>query len=188
MNEIKEEKIKKEITEERIPKKYTINEILLGMEEKFSEYLSQFDKEWESEINRKKWKEIIKTTNIDNNYIQTLKMFNHRFKNPYKILSEEEEKELKNIDYNISNNIEKYIFIDKNGNEFFVYETDPSKILSPKVKIWSKDIESYEIDKYYSNCLLNKVNSHQQLWYILHFYENIIFGLIKRRENKKKFI
>ena len=59
MNEIKEEKIKKEITEERIPKKYTINEILLGMEEKFSEYLSQFDKEWESEINRKKWKEII---------------------------------------------------------------------------------------------------------------------------------
>ena len=188
MNEIKEEKIKKEITEERIPKKYTINEILLGMEEKFSEYLSQFDKEWESEINRNKWKEIIKTTNIDNNYIQTLKMFNHRFKNPYKILSEEEEKELKNIDYNISNNIEKYIFIDKNGNEFFVYETDPSKILSPKVKIWSKDIESYEIDKYYSNYLLNKVNSHQQLWYILHFYENIIFGLIKRRENKKKFI
>ena len=188
MNEIKEEKIKKEITEERIPKKYTINEILLGMEEKFSEYLSQFDKEWESEINRKKWKEIIKTTNIENNYIQTLKMFNHRFKNPYKILSEEEEKELKNIDYNISNNIEKYIFIDKNGNEFFVYETDPSKILSPKVKIWSKDIESYEIDKYYSNYLLNKVNSHQQLWYILHFYENIIFGLIKRRENKKKFI
>ena len=188
MNEIKEEKIKKEITEERIPKKYTINEILLGMEEKFSEYLSQFDKEWESEINRIKWKEIIQTTNIENNYIQTLKMFNHRFKNPYKILSEEEEKELKNIDYNISNNIEKYIFIDKNGNEFFVYETDPSKILSPKVKIWSKDIESYEIDKYYSNCLLNKVNSHQQLWYILHFYENIIFGLIKRRENKKKFI
>ena len=188
MNEIKEEKIKKEITEERIPKKYTINEILLGMEEKFSEYLSQFDKEWESEINRNKWKEIIKTTNIENNYIQTLKMFNHRFKNPYKILSEEEEKELKNIDYNISNNIEKYIFIDKNGNEFFVYETDPSKILSPKVKIWSKDIESYEIDKYYSNYLLNKVNSHQQLWYILHFYENIIFGLIKRRENKKKFI
>ena len=158
------------------------------MEEKFSEYLSQFDKEWESEINRIKWKEIIQTTNIENNYIQTLKMFNHRFKNPYKILSEEEEKELKNGEYIISNNIEKYNFIDKNNNIFYIYETDPSKILSPKVKIWSKEIELYEIDKYYSNILLNNVKTHQQLWFILHFYENIIFGLIKRRENKKKFI
>jgi flagellar biosynthesis GTPase FlhF len=180
--------INKEIIENIIPKKYTINEILLGMEEKFSEYLSQFDKEWESEINRIKWKEIIQTTNIENNYIQTLKMFNHRFKNPYKILSEEEEKELKNGDYTILNNVVKYNFIDKNGNIFNIYETDPSKILSPKVKIWSKEIELYEIDKYYSNILLNNVKTHQQLWFILHFYENIIFGLIKRRENKKKFI
>ena len=180
--------INNEIIENIIPKKYTINEILLGMEEKFSEYLSQFDKEWESEINRIKWKEIIQTTNIENNYIQTLKMFNHRFKNPYKVLSEEEEKELKTGDYSISNNIEKYNFIDKNGKIFNIYETDPSKILSPKVKIWSKEIELYEIDKYYSNILLNNVKTHQQLWFILHFYENIIFGLIKRRENKKKFI
>ena len=180
--------INNEILENIIPKKYTINEILLGMEEKFSEYLSQFDKEWESEINRNKWKEIIQTTNIENNYIQTLKMFNHRFKNPYKILSEEEEKELKNGEYIISNNIEKYNFIDKNNNIFYIYETDPSKILSPKVKIWSKEIESFEIDKYYTNILLNNIKTHQQLWFTLHFYENIIFGLIKRRENKKKFI
>ena len=51
-----------------------------------------------------------------------------------------------------------------------------------------KEIESFEIDKYYTNILLNNIKTHQQLWFTLHFYENIIFGLIKRRENKKKFI
>ena len=165
---------------------YTINEILIEMELKFSEYLKQYDKEWESEENRKLWKEIISITNDDNNFYETLKMFNYRFKNPYKIFNEDEMEEINNENYVISKDTNKYIFKEGKKN-LVIYETVPNKILSPKVKIWTKEVEQYEIDKYYTNVLLknNKFN-HQQLLYMVHFYENVIFGLIKRRENKKK--
>ena len=165
---------------------YTINEILIEMELKFSEYLKQYDKEWESEENRKLWKEIISNTNDDNNFFETLKMFNYRFKNPYKIFNEDEMEDINNENYVISKDTNKYIFKEGKKN-LTIYETVPNKILSPKVKIWTKEVEQYEIDKYYTNVLLknNKFN-HQQLLYMVHFYENVIFGLIKRRENKKK--
>ena len=60
--------------------KHTTNDILLEIERKFSDYLTQFNKEWESLENREKWKEIITHTNNENNFISTLRMFNHRFK------------------------------------------------------------------------------------------------------------
>ena len=165
---------------------YSINEILIEMESKFSEYLKQYDKEWESDENRKLWKEIISITNDDNNFFETLKMFNYRFKNPYKIFNEDEMEEINNENYIISKDTNKYIF--KEDKKYLViYETLPNKILSPKVKIWTKEVEQYEIDKYYTNVLLKNNNfNHQQLLYMVHFYENVIFGLIKRRENKKK--
>ena len=166
--------------------KFTINEILLKMEQKFSEYLSQFNKEWESEDNREKWKKIISTTDNEQNFISTLQMFNHRFKNPYKSdIEEEENEEDEDINYEVPEDIEKYIFIDDNKNEFIIYETDPMKVLSPKVKIWPKDIEINEVDKYYTSVLLKNITNTQKLNFALHFYEDVIFGLIKRRETKK---
>ena len=165
---------------------FTINEILLKMEQKFSEYLSQFNKEWESEDNREKWKKIISTTDNEQNFISTLQMFNHRFKNPYKSdIEEEENEEDEDINYEVPEDIEKYIFIDDNKNEFIIYETDPMKVLSPKVKIWPKDIEINEVDKYYTSVLLKNITNTQKLNFALHFYEDVIFGLIKRRETKK---
>ena len=52
-NHIEEEEREKTITNDFHEIKYTTNEILLKMEQKFSEYLRQFNKEWENEENPK---------------------------------------------------------------------------------------------------------------------------------------
>ena len=166
--------------------KHSTNDILLEIERKFSDYLTQFNKEWESIENREKWKEIITYTNNENNFISTLRMFNHRFKNPYKSdIEQEEMEEDEEEPYSLPDDLEKYIFIDSKGEEFIIYETDPMKILSPKVKIWPKEIEKTEVDKYYSSTLLQTITNTQKLNFALHFYEEVIFTLIKRRETKK---
>lgn len=166
--------------------KHTINEILLEIERKFTDYLTQFNKEWESIENRDKWKQIILHTDKEQNFISTLRMFNHRFKNPYKSDIElDEMEESEDEPYSIPEDLEKYVFIDENDNEFIIYETDPMKILSPKVKIWQKDIEINEVDKFYTSVLLQSITNTQKLHFALHFYEEVILGLIKRRETKK---
>ena len=185
-NHIEEEEREKTITNEFHDIKYTTNEILLKMEQKFSEYLRQFNKEWENEENRQKWKKIIATTENEQNFISTLQMFNHRFKNPYKSdIEEDENEEDDEMAYHIPDNMEKYIFINEKNEQFVIYETDPMKVLSPKVKIWPKDIEINEVDKYYTSVLLKNITNTQKLNFALHFYEDVIFGLIKRRETKK---
>ena len=78
------------ISEERLQ----LGVILMKIDYVFSEYLIQFNKQWESEKNRNKWKEILTNNATDKNILTSLKMFNHKFKNPYKILSFEEEQEL----------------------------------------------------------------------------------------------
>jgi hypothetical protein len=50
------------------------------------------------------------------------------------------------------------------------------------VKIWSKDLEVYEIEKYFGDNLLNDMNCPSKFYLALHFYESVIFSLIKRRE------
>ena len=162
-----------------------LNIILMKIEEVFSEYLVQFNKQWESEKNRTIWKKIITNNATDKNILTTLKMFNHKFKNPYKILSAEEEQELllKEKSNKILNN---FIFDDENGNIFSVPETNNLLMLSPKVKIWSKEMDIIDIDNYYNNDLLVNVYSREQLCYVVHFYEMAIFGLVHRREGKRK--
>ena len=112
-------------------------------------------------------------------------MFNHKFKNPYKILSVEEEQELllKDKSNKIANN---FVFDDENGNNFSIPETNNLLMLSPKVKIWSKEMDLIDIDNYYNNYLLLNVFSREQLCYVVHFYEMAIFGLVHRREGKRK--
>lgn len=187
INEDSEEDEKgKATTNQRRDIKRTANEILLKMEQKFSEYLRQFNKEWENEENRQKWKKIIAKTENEQNFISTLKMFNHRFKNPYKSdIEDEENEESEEKVYQIPDSMEKYIFINEKNEQFIIYETDPMKVLSPKVKIWPKDIEINEVDKYYTSVILKNITNKQKLNFALHFYEDVIFSLIKRRETKK---
>ena len=169
------------ISEDRLQ----LNIILMKIDDVFSEYLVQFNKQWESERNRQMWKSIITKNATDKNILTTLKMFNHKFKNPYKILSAEEEQELllKDKSNKIANN---FIFDDENGNNFSIPETNNLLMLSPKVKIWSKEMDLIDIDNYYNNYLLLNVFSREQLCHVVHFYEMAIFGLVHRREGKRK--
>ena len=169
------------ISEDRLQ----LNIILMKIDDVFSEYLVQFNKQWESERNRQMWKSIITKNATDKNILTTLKMFNHKFKNPYKILSAEEEQELllKDKSNKIANN---FVFDDENGNNFSIPETNNLLMLSPKVKIWSKEMDLIDIDNYYNNYLLLNVFSREQLCYVVHFYEMAIFGLVHRREGKRK--
>ena len=176
---------KKEITfilsEEHLP----LNIILINLEQIFSDYLVQFNKQWESESNRIKWREIILNYATDQNILISLKMLNHKFKNPYKILTQEEEFLVKDKGIN-KYYINYFTFEEGNGNVFNIPETNPNLILSPKVKIWSKEMDLNDIDFYYNNDLLLSVFSREQLCYIVHFYEMAIFGLVHRREGKRK--
>ena len=156
----------------------------MKIDEVFSEYLIQFNKQWESEINRNTWKKIIISNPTDKNILTTLKMFNHKFKNPYKILSIEEEQEL--IIKEKTNKGNNFNFDDVNDKIFSIPETNNLLLLSPKVKIWSKEMDLIDIDNYYNNDLLINVYSREQLCYVVHFYEMAIFGLVHRREGKRK--
>ena len=177
----KKEIITFELSEERLP----LNKILINMDKIFSDYLVQFNKQWESENNRIKWKEIITKNATDMNILTTLKMFNHKFKNPYKIIPKEEDT---NIKEKINNKflMSNFSFEEENGNIFDIPETNSVLLLSPKVKIWSKDMDLIDMDFYYNNDLLMSVFSREQLCYAVHFYEMAIFGLVHRREGKRK--
>ena len=168
------------ISEERLQ----LNIILMKIDDVFSEYLIQYNKQWESEKNRSMWKSIITHNATDKNILTSLKMFNHKFKNPYKILSAEEEQEL--ILKEKINKGNNFVFDEKNGNKFSIPETNNLLLLSPKVKIWSKEMDLIDIDNYYNNNLLVNVYCREQLCYVVHFYEMAIFGLVHRREGKRK--
>ena len=168
------------LSDERLP----LNIILINIEQIFSDYLVQFNKQWESEDNRKKWREVIMNYATDKNILISLKMFNMKFKNPYKILAKDEEVIIK--DKGMKYYMNYYSFEEENGGEFKIPETNLNLILSPKVKIWSKEMDLIDIDFYYNNDLLLSVFSREQLCYIVHFYEMAIFGLVHRREGKRK--
>ena len=169
------------LSEEHLP----LNIILINIEKIFSDYLVQFNKQWENETNRAKWREVITNYATDKNILISLKMFNHKFKNPYKIITNEDEvivKDKGNKFYYMN----YFTFEQEDGNVLNIPETNPNLILSPKVKIWSKEMDLNDIDFYYNNDLLLSVFSREQLCYVVHFYEMAIFGLVHRREGKRK--
>jgi len=169
------------LSEEHLP----LNIILINIEKIFSDYLVQFNKQWENESNRAKWREVITNYATDKNILISLKMFNHKFKNPYKIITNEDEVIIKDKG-NKFYYMNYFTFEQEDGNVLNIPETNPNLILSPKVKIWSKEMDLNDIDFYYNNDLLLSVFSREQLCYVVHFYEMAIFGLVHRREGKRK--
>ena len=169
------------LSEEHLP----LNIILINIEKIFSDYLVQFNKQWETEGNRAKWREVITNYATDKNILISLKMFNHKFKNPYKIITNEDEVVIKDKG-NKFYYMNYFTFEQEDGNVLNIPETNPNLILSPKVKIWSKEMDLNDIDFYYNNDLLLSVFSREQLCYVVHFYEMAIFGLVHRREGKRK--
>ena len=169
------------LSEEHLP----LNIILINIEKIFSDYLVQFNKQWENESNRAKWREVITNYATDKNILISLKMFNHKFKNPYKIITNEDEVIIKDKG-NKFYYMNYFTFEQEDGSVLNIPETNPNLILSPKVKIWSKEMDLNDIDFYYNNDLLLSVFSREQLCYVVHFYEMAIFGLVHRREGKRK--
>jgi len=127
----------------------TINQVLINIEEKYSEYLSLFNKEWESEVVRDKWKAFIKENTQVENFATSILLLNERFKNPYKIDDDEEEegevddKNKENKKEIIFDSVcinktttEPYFLLKKenNGvvNELKILKLNRNKILAPK--------------------------------------------------------
>ena len=150
------------LSEEHLP----LNIILINIEKIFSDYLVQFNKQWETESNRAKWREVITNYATDQNILISLKMFNHKFKNPYKIITNEDEVVIKDKG-NKFYYMNYFTFEQEDGNNLNIPETNPNLILSPKVKIWSKEMDLNDIDFYYNNDLLLSVFSREQLCYML---------------------
>ena len=58
--------------------------------------------------------------------------------------------------------------------------------IHPKTYDRLMDGDAVDMDFYYNNDLLMSVFSREQLCYAVHFYEMAIFGLVHRREGKRK--
>jgi len=71
-------------------KNTTINKIILTIEEKFSDYLESYDKEWESETIMKNFRTFLSKCKYRHNFVTSLIILNERFKNPYKTQEEED--------------------------------------------------------------------------------------------------
>lgn len=114
---------------EKVPKKTDFEKIytlLFKIEEKFTEYLKQFDKEWENSINREELKSFMRMNTDVNQFSQAFLFLVERFKNPYKLdefNNNEEEDEIQD-DYRNS--------IFSNDGKIDIYKIDEKRILAPR--------------------------------------------------------
>ena len=165
---------------------FPLSLILISIENDFSAYLSSYQKQWESSRTRRKWVDYINDNPSYDNLKNSLLLFNHRFKNPYKIvaysseISEASRKNQQNsadIVYKFSYKKSKKILeIPENNNEL---------VNSTKVKFWCREFENYEVDVYF-NDKIRWIQNIDELAYYVHFFEYNIYNLVRRKEGKKK--
>ncbi len=97
---------------------------LFKIEEKFTEYLSQFDKEWENSVNREELKSFMQMNTDVNQFSQAFLFLVERFKNPYKLDEFNNEEEEIPEDYNHS--------IFSNDGKIDIYKIDERRVLAPR--------------------------------------------------------
>jgi hypothetical protein len=161
---------------------YSAREIILKIEDKFSEYLFQFEKEWEGKEKRQQWREILQNSNNFESIRSALTMLNFRFKNPYR--SDEINSDIEVDDTEANNEKVKFEFT-FGDNIICIYEFDRSRNPAPKVKIWPKDLESSDMERCFNEVLSNSSNI-LTIMLCLYFYESVILNLVKRRETANK--
>ncbi len=144
---------------------------LFELEEIITNYLSNDNKEWESFEIRNNIKTWITCINNINEYTNLLKMFNERIKLPYK----------SNNNYII---ISDESPIDNNGHLNYM-KSNKSLEYGNKIKLWSKEFESYSLETIYFE-YLNKVSNFPMLHFSISFFEVILYDLNKRRDLYKK--
>jgi hypothetical protein len=76
------------------------------------------------------------------------------------------------------------IFNDK--GEIDPSKPDPSRNIAPKAKLWSKDFESFDIEKQFKDYLYQSC-SFADIYLSLFIFEGVVNSLIKRREQYKIF-
>ena len=175
-----------------------LSERIKKIEINITRYLSLDNRQWESPANRSILKSWISTINSVSNFVNILLFFNERIKIPYKseFLSIADSlfgksatrkiiEEDKNDDPNDNNSSNGGCPLINNGN------FDPNYInrdlqYANRIKLWTKEYETYNIEKIYLEYLKN-VKNIPQVRICLNMFEIIVNELNKRRElNKKK--
>ena len=172
-------------------------EKLKKIEQNISKYLSLDNRQWESPSNRSKIKSWIPTIRSVKNYVNILLFFNERIKVPYKAelltLADslfgksatrkiiEDEKSDDEDDNDISNKSCPLI-IDGNFNPNYI---NRNLQYANRIKLWTKEFETYNFEKIYLEYLRN-VKSIPQIFICLNLFEIIVIELNRRRELYKK--
>ena len=175
-----------------------ISEKIKKIEINISKYLSLDNRQWESPTNRSKIKSWISTINSVSNFVNLLLFFNERVKTPYKseflsiadslfgksatrkIIEEE-----KDDDADENNSSKGGCPLIVNGN-FEIGYINRDLQYANRIKLWTKEFETYNIEKIYLD-YLRKVKGIPQVIICVNIFEIIVNELNKRRDvNKKK--
>ena len=167
------------------------------LEINMTKYLVLDNRQWESQANRAKIKLWISTINSLQNFINILLFFHERIKIPYKsetlsfadfIFGKsatrkiiEEEKEEDESEGEIKN---KSCPLIVNGNLDYNY-INRDLTYANRIKLWTKEFETFNIEKIYLEYLKN-VKSISQLLICLNLFEMMIIELNKRRDMCKR--
>ena len=192
-----DKKIKPILITEKTNQFEPISDKIKKIEANISKYLSLDNRQWESPQNRSKIKLWIPTIKSVNNFVNILLFFNERIKIPYKseLLSladslfgksatrkiiEEEKSE--DEDENDAKN--KACPLISNG-KFDPFYINRSLQYANRIKLWTKEFETYNLEKVYLEYLRN-VKSIPQIIICLNLFEIVVIELNKRRELYKK--
>ena len=169
-----------------------ISEKIKAIEVNITKYLSLDNRQWESVSNRKKILLWISKINDIKQYVNLLLFFNERIKNPYKmepinldlapLKSRANKKVLEDQDEEEKNTNSQ--MFDQNGC------LDPQYIneklqFSNRIRLWTKENESYNVEKIYLSYLRN-VKNLQQFNLCLNLFEIAVNELNKRKEYYRK--
>ena len=174
-----------------------LSERIKKIENNISRYLSLDNRQWESPTNRSIIKSWISTINSVNNFLNVLLFFNERIKIPYKseFLSIADSlfgksatrkiiEEDKNDDQNENNSSNGGCPLINNGNFVPTYINRDLQYAN-RIKLWTKEYETYNIEKIYLEYLKNAKNI-QQIFICINMFEIIVNELNKRRDLYKK--
>lgn len=148
-----------------------------SLEEKITEYLFQDEKEWESFDIRQSWKAWLVYIRKISEYAKSLLLFNEKFKSPYKI-NECRSKIIEDDDYDYAYSS----IINPDGN-LDIFKTNPNRVIAPKVKFWSRELES--IESHYVE-YVNNILSFSSLQLGIYIFDGVLNDLLRRREYYKR--
>ena len=174
-----------------------IYERVKKLEINMTKYLVLDNRQWESQANRSKIKSWMSTINSLDNFVNLLLFFHERIKIPYKsetlsfadfIFGKsatrkiiEEEKEEDENEGDIKN---KSCPLIVNGNLDYNY-VNRDLTFANRIKLWTKEFETFNIEKIYLEYLKN-VKSIPQYLICLSLFEMMIIELNKRRDMCKR--